>query len=66
MLGSLFDLAESSRAATSSLEQNMGSTIVDSVTFLPFHLVDQVWDLVFGVLEDLGSLKSIIGPPGPM
>lgn len=55
MWGSLVEFAGSSAEAAGSLQQNSGSTIVDTLSFLPVHVVQIVWGLVFGVADDLGS-----------
>ena len=54
-MGSLVELAGSSMAAAGSLVQDSGSTLVDSATFLPFHIVQILWGTLFGSAGDLGS-----------
>ncbi|EYT61941.1 hypothetical protein H483_0112155 [Dietzia sp. UCD-THP] len=60
MWGSLMEFAGSSIGAAGSLATDTGSTIVDTLTFLPVHIVEVFWYTVFGVAEDLGS--NIIPP----
>ncbi len=55
MWGSLLDFAGSTINAAGSLEQNTGSTLVDSATFLPVHVVEILWRTIFGIARDLGS-----------
>ncbi|MFN3601881.1 MAG: hypothetical protein ACK4UY_10890 [Dietzia sp.] len=55
MWGSLVEFAGSSIGAAGSLATNTGSTIVDTLTFLPVHIVEVLWWTVFGVAGDLGS-----------
>lgn len=59
MWGSLIEFAGSSVDAAGSLQQNTGSAIVDTLSFLPGHVVQVVWGLVFGVADDLGSTMSV-------
>ncbi|HMT49150.1 hypothetical protein [Dietzia sp. UBA5065] len=58
-MGSIAELAGSSMEAAGSLVQDTGSTIVDTLSFLPFHVVQVVWQLVFGVAGDLGSSMPV-------
>ncbi|GAA1710610.1 hypothetical protein ABIE38_001636 [Dietzia sp. 2505] len=55
MWGSLFEFAGSTVGAAGSLATDTGSTLVDTLTFLPVHIVEVFWWTVFGVAEDLGS-----------
>jgi hypothetical protein len=55
IMGSLAEFAGSSMAAAGSLVQESGSTLVDSATFLPFHIVQILWGTLFGIAGDLGS-----------
>lgn len=55
MWGSLFEFAGSTVGAAGSLATDTGSTLVDTLTFLPVHIVEVFWMTVFGVAGDLGS-----------
>ena len=59
MWGSLFDFAGSTINAAGSLEQNTGSTLVDSATFLPVHIVEIFWYTLLGIAGDLGSTLPV-------
>lgn len=55
MWGSLFEFAGSTIGAAGSLATDTGSTLVDTLTFLPVHIVEVFWWTVFGIAGDLGS-----------
>ncbi|AVZ38204.1 MULTISPECIES: hypothetical protein [unclassified Dietzia] len=55
MWGSLVEFAGSSVGVVGSLATDTGSTLVDTLTFLPVHIVEALWMTVFGIAEDLGS-----------
>ena len=58
-MGSLVELAGSSMAAAGSLVQESGSTLVDSATFLPVHIVEIFWYTLLGIAGDLGSTLPV-------
>ncbi|GAA1054362.1 hypothetical protein [Dietzia natronolimnaea] len=55
MWGSLVEFAGSSIGAAGSLATDTGSTLVDTLTFLPVHIVQVLWMTAFGIASDLGS-----------
>ena len=55
MWGSLLNVYGSTMDAAGSFVQESGSTLVDSATFLPFHIVQILWGTLFGIAGDLGS-----------
>ncbi|MBB1029355.1 hypothetical protein G6027_00315 [Dietzia sp. SLG310A2-38A2] len=59
MWGSLFEFAGSTVGAAGSLATDTGSTLVDTLTFLPVHIVEVFWYTVFGIAGDLGSTPPL-------